>query len=88
MDTKFNQTRIHSSANAQPTAKKRPLFGFIEDLKDELKKVSWTTKDELLLSTKVVVLATFLFGMGIYVFDLVIKGALDLVSLIARFIFG
>lgn len=86
MDTKFNQTRIHS--NAQQSSKKRPLFGFIEDLKDELKKVSWTTKDELMLSTKVVVLATFLFGMGIYLFDLVIKGSLDLVSQIARFIFG
>ncbi|MBS0604451.1 MAG: preprotein translocase subunit SecE [Verrucomicrobia bacterium] len=89
MDAKLNQPRLSSDAPAQQASKKKkPAFSFIQELKDELKKVSWTTKDELKLSTKVVIGATFLFGLGIYLFDLVIKGALDFIALVVHFIFG
>ena len=88
MDAKLNQTRFPSDAAAQQASKKKPAFSFIQELKEELKKVSWTTKDELKLSTKLVVGATFFFGLGIYLFDLVIKGALDFVALVVHFIFG
>ena len=68
-------------------SKKKPLFSYLEELKAELKKVSWTTQEELLFSTKVVILSIFVFGFGIYFFDLVIKGILDLVALVVHFIF-
>jgi preprotein translocase SecE subunit len=60
----------------------------VEELKEELKKVSWTAPEELWLSTKVVIASIFLCGFSIYFFDLVIKGVLDNVALLVRFIFG
>ncbi len=88
MDAKLNQTRLSADAPTQQASRKKRLFNSIQELKEELKKVSWTTKDELKLSTKIVIGATFLFGIGIYLFDLVIKGCLDFIALIVHFIFG
>ncbi|MGC1879403.1 MAG: preprotein translocase subunit SecE [Rhabdochlamydiaceae bacterium] len=88
MDAKLNQTRLSTGAPAQQASKKKRPFHYIQELKEELKKVSWTTKEELKMSTKVVIGATFLFGIGIYLFDLVIKGCLDFIALIVHFIFG
>ncbi len=88
MDAKLNQSRLSNDASLPQASKKKRAFNYIQELKEELKKVSWTTKEELKLSTKVVIGATFLFGLGIYLFDLVIKGALDLVALVVHFIFG
>lgn len=88
MDAKLNQTRFSTEAPAQQASKRRRVFNAIQELKEELKKVSWTTKDELKLSTKIVIGAIFLFGLGIYLFDLVIKGCLDFISIVAHYIFG
>ncbi|NGX58983.1 MAG: Protein translocase subunit SecE [Chlamydiae bacterium] len=68
--------------------KRKDLFTFISDMKEELKKVSWTTKVELLSATKIVILATFCFGIGIYCADLVIKGLLEIIKRALLFIFG
>ncbi len=75
------------SKRSERKSRKDP-FTFIGDLKDELKKVSWTTKPELLSATKAVVIATFTFGIGIYIVDLVIKNSLDLIKRISFLIFG
>lgn len=88
MDAKLNQNRFSSDAPSQTASKKKRTLSYIQELKEELKKVSWTTPEELKLSTKVVIGAIFLFGMGIYLFDLVIKGALDFVAFIVHLIFG
>lgn len=71
-----------SAVRAEKEGKRpaRRLFFFIQEVKEELKKVSWTSREELLLSTKLVVLATFIFGLGIYLADLLIKGSLDGIS--------
>jgi preprotein translocase subunit SecE len=87
MDVKLNQPRITDTA-AQRKSKIARFFGYIQELKEELRKVSWTTKDELKFSTKAVVAATFVLGLGIYLVDLVIKGCLDFISLAVHFIFG
>ena len=57
--------------------KNRLKRGYVRELKEELKRVSWTSKEELFLSTKIVVGATFMFGLGIYLVDLVIQGSLN-----------
>ena len=77
-----------SKKRAQAALKRKNREGFLQGLKDELKKVSWTTREELRLSTKVVIMATFVLGLGIYFADLVIKGCLDLIALTAQAIFG
>jgi preprotein translocase subunit SecE len=61
---------------------------FIREIRDELKKVTWTTREELLLSTKVVIISTFMFGIGIYFADLAIKGVLNGFGGLFRLIFG
>ncbi len=75
------------SKRSDKKSKKDP-FTFISELKEELKKVSWTTKAELASATKSVLIATFCFGIGIYVVDLFIKNALDLIKRVSFFLFG
>lgn len=61
---------------------------YINELKEELKKVTWTTKDELILFTKIVIGATFSLGLGIYGVDLLIKGVLNGFGALIHLIFG
>lgn len=77
---------VAKSAGA-PQMDSKKLLQFFGDTKQEFKNVAWTPKDELLTYTKVVVCATFLFGMFIYVVDLVIQGALQGLNLFMR-LFG
>ncbi len=88
MEIKVNPSRTRSDAKEQQASKKRSSLAYIQELKEELRKVSWTSKDELFFATKMVVGATFLLGLGIYLVDMVIKGCLDLISLSVHLIFG
>ncbi len=82
IDAKLRDTTV------KPETKRFRLSVVIREFKEELKKVSWTTKDELKLFTKIVVTATFVLGMGIYVVDLLIKGCLQLIGNVVHLIFG
>ena len=89
MDVKYNPPRVQvETGNQGKVAKRKSLFGYVQELKDEMHKVSWTTKEELKLSTKVVIWSTFLFGFAVYIVDLCMKGALALIKTIVHFIFG
>ena len=44
---------------------------FIEDVKSEMKKVSWPSRDEVVGTTTVVIIATFIFGFFLYAADVV-----------------
>lgn len=61
---------------------------FIGEIKDELKKISWTSPAELKVYTQIVVGATFFFGMGIYILDLFIQGVLNGLAMAIRLIGG
>jgi preprotein translocase subunit SecE len=67
---------------------RKSLFVYVQELKDEMKKVSWTTAEELRFSTKMVVLSTIAFGLGIYLVDFFIKSSLDMLKAVLHFIFG
>lgn len=82
MDTKLDE----EAGKEKP--RRWSLFRFVQELKAELKKVSWTTANELKLSTKIVVISTFSFGLGIYLVDLVVKGVLHTVSALFHRVFG
>ena len=88
MDIKLNQSRASADAKGQKSGGRKSVFVYVQELKEELKKVTWTTKGELQFSTKMVVGATFLFGLGIYLADFFIKGSLDLIKAVLHFIFG
>ena len=61
---------------------------YINELKAELKKVTWTTKEELIFFTKIVIGSTFALGLGIYAVDLLIKGVLNGFGALIHLIFG
>ena len=59
---------------------------FFQDMKEELKRVSWTTKDELRICGKIVIGSIFILGIGIYLVDLFIRLVLDGVGNLVRII--
>jgi preprotein translocase subunit SecE len=75
--------KLGSEAEIKP-----PKTGYLQALKNELKQVTWTSKDELVMFAKIVVGATFAFGLSIYGVDLLIKGCLAGFKTLIHLIFG
>lgn len=64
----------------------RPKVGMFEEFKEELKKITWTSQEELKVCTKVVLGSIFALGVGIYAIDLSIRGILESFSQLAHLI--
>jgi preprotein translocase subunit SecE len=86
MDVKLRGTSSGEESKDTHSKKKFSLFTFISELKDEMKKVSWTSKKELVFSTKMVLLSMFVFGFSIYLVDLCIKGVLEMLKAAVHYI--
>ncbi|MGA8163545.1 MAG: preprotein translocase subunit SecE [Waddliaceae bacterium] len=69
-------------------ASSKKVFDFFGDVKAEFKKISWTKKDELQVYTKIVIAATFLFGMLVYFMDVFIQQCLTAINAVAGLIIG
>jgi preprotein translocase subunit SecE len=52
------------------------MVNFVAEMKNEVRKITWTSQEELITYTKIVVSATLLIGMGIYGLDLIIQSVL------------
>jgi len=63
-------------------------LSYLRELRNELKKISWTSKTEIIFSTKVVIIATFVFGFAIYGVDFMIRGAMNMLGAIMQSILG
>jgi preprotein translocase subunit SecE len=63
----------------------RKMVNFVGDVKQELKKVEWTSKEEIKSYTKIVLASTIVSGMFIYFADLLIQGFFGLINLIIKF---
>ena len=63
-------------------------FRRFEDFKAEFVRIQWTEETSVSYMTKVVVLATFVCGMVLYVADLIVQRALIGVNGILRLLFG
>lgn len=70
MDSLETQTHTRPS---KPKSKSH----YLKELKEEIRKVQWTTKEELILLAKIVIIATFSMGLSVYGVDLLIKGILN-----------
>ena len=70
------------------SVKKKKKLNYLREVQKELSKVTWTSKEELFVCTKVVIISTFVFGLGIFAVDMVIRNALSLLNYLARFIGG
>ncbi|HMS32805.1 MAG TPA: preprotein translocase subunit SecE [Ignavibacteria bacterium] len=58
---------------------KDKIINFFEDIYKEMKKVSWPKKDELIESTKVVVITMLISAVIVYIID---KGISELLKAI------
>lgn len=79
MEPKKNQqAALHAPKDKEAVTlpKKMQFADFIGEIKAELKRISWTSPEELKTYTKIVVGATFFCGMGIYFMDLLIQAGL------------
>jgi preprotein translocase subunit SecE len=52
---------------------KDKIVGFFEDVLKEMKKVTWPTKNELMESTKIVIIVCMILAVFTYVIDMVIN---------------
>jgi preprotein translocase subunit SecE len=76
------------STTSSAKADGRKIVAFVGDVKQELKRVEWTNKDELKSYTKIVLASTIVLGMFIYFVDLIIQGFLGGINLILKFFTG
>ncbi|MBS0621463.1 MAG: preprotein translocase subunit SecE [Verrucomicrobia bacterium] len=74
-------------STASPSTKEGRL-NWISGIKGEFKKITWTSREELRAYTKIVVGATLVIGLGIYVLDLLVQGALSGLGSFVRAIIG
>lgn len=77
-----------SSETAEEKLSKASIGEFVGDVKAEIGKITWTSREEMQTYVKVVVGATFFFGMGIYLVDVLIQGVLNGLSVLTRWIGG
>jgi preprotein translocase subunit SecE len=79
--------KTSTPARVSPFSLKKAFRRF-EDLKTEFFRIQWTEEGEVTTIAKVVVLATFICGMVLYLADLVVQRALTGVDSVLRLIFG
>ncbi|NGX54724.1 MAG: Protein translocase subunit SecE [Chlamydiae bacterium] len=84
---KINAKKNHPNASVKGMEGKK-LIAFVGDVKQELKKVDWTDKEELIVCTKIVLASTFLFGLFVYINDLVVQGFLNTIHFLVKVVFG
>jgi preprotein translocase subunit SecE len=54
---------------------KDKIIGFFQDVVKEMKKVTWPTKEELIESTKIVIVVCIILSLFTYVIDMIINQA-------------
>lgn len=82
------ETKKGRPSAASKAADGRKVVRFMGEVKLELKRVDWTSKEELKAYTKIVVACIFAFGFSIYFIDLLIRGCLGLVNMMVKLLIG
>ncbi len=55
----------------------RRIFSFLREVRAELKKVTWPSRNEVQSTTVVVILTTIFFGLYLYFMDLIFSWVLN-----------
>jgi preprotein translocase subunit SecE len=66
----------------------KKVVEFVGAIKQEFRRIEWTNAGELKSYTKIVLASIFLFGMGIYLIDLILQGILGGVNIVVKFFTG
>jgi len=56
---------------------KEKLLGFFTDVRKEMEKVTWPTRDELMESTKIVIAVSLIISVFTYVVDFIVSKAMQ-----------
>lgn len=91
METKKNSETVTAKPQvkaAESSSSLNQAKEFVGEVKAEIHRINWTSREELVAYTKIVVAATFLLGMGIYIVDLMIQSSLMGLSTIVHWIWG
>ena len=81
--------KTHQTTTAENAVSvRKKVAGFVADVKGEIYKINWTSREELLTYAQIVAVATLFFGMSIYMMDLLIQGTLNGLSFLLRLIAG
>ena len=68
-----------NSRKPKSIKKKSGLVGYLKDTNQELKRVTWSTKKELLKNTGIVLATIISFTILVWGLDTVLSGALGLI---------
>ena len=68
-----------ATQESQKVKKRTGLVGYLKDTKQELKRVTWSTKTELLKNTGIVLATIISFTILVWGLDTVLSGALGLI---------
>ena len=68
-----------ATQESQKVKQRTGLVGYLKDTKQELKKVTWSTKTELLKNTGIVLAIIISFTILVWGLDTVLSGALGLI---------
>ncbi|MEF2656045.1 MAG: preprotein translocase subunit SecE [Eggerthellaceae bacterium] len=74
---KSSPAKVNTQKPSQPAAKakkpaekpKKKRFGFLSDVRSEMRRVTWPTKQDVLQWTGVVIVALLFFGVFVAIFD-------------------
>ncbi len=82
------ETQKSSVAQRPSPLSVKKAFRRFEDIKSEFSRIQWTEDGKVLAYAKVVVLATFICGMLLYITDLIVQRSLIGFEGILRLVFG
>lgn len=88
MEVKKTEQLAGNASVKETAAARKRARDYIAEIKSEIKKISWTSPEELKAYTKIVVGATFVCGLGLYVMDLAIQTALYVLESALRVFIG
>lgn len=86
MEIKKAQQLPASKPAETPTVTSSSIAEFLSEVKAEVKRINWTSPEELKVYTKMVVATTFVLGLGIYIVDLLIQNFLAGLETLLRLI--
>jgi preprotein translocase subunit SecE len=78
-------TDSRARLSAKPVKK---AYEYFESLKAEFANIQWTEGGEVLMYARIVVGATFFFGIAIYIADIVIHRLLGGIDMLFRWLVG
>lgn len=80
--------RVEPPKTASQAQAGKKVVHFMGEIKQEFKRIEWTSKEEIRAYTKIVLGSTFFFGMAVYFSDLAIQGVLKAIHTLVAILVG